>query len=162
MSGRGRNDASCTADQCRVRFRCVLQNCAFLTLQKAYNNIAASLDLSGFTVTVQIGDGTYTGGLVVSQPWDRRWRGHVPGQQRDPCKCVLISTSSPSGLNAFGTNWLTSGYVDHQDLKATTHGGELHCALCGRTRSPRQHKLWRLFCGPCRSQRVRRQLECGW
>ena len=38
---------------------------AFLTLQKAWNAIL-TLDLNGFTVTVQIGDGTYTAGVSMT------------------------------------------------------------------------------------------------
>ena len=36
---------------------------AFLTLQRAWNVIRDTLDLAGFTVTVQIADGTYTAGF---------------------------------------------------------------------------------------------------
>jgi hypothetical protein len=38
---------------------------AFLTLQKAWDTIL-TLDLHGFTVTIQIGTGTFTGGVVAS------------------------------------------------------------------------------------------------
>lgn len=39
---------------------------AWLTLQKAWSVIQQTLDLNGFTVTVQIGDGTYPGALIAS------------------------------------------------------------------------------------------------
>lgn len=43
---------------------------AFLTLQKAYDTIAAKLDLAGFTATIQVGAvATFTAGIAISQPW---------------------------------------------------------------------------------------------
>ena len=40
---------------------------AFLTLQKAADVIKNTLDLSGFTVTVQVADGTYTAGVTLPE-----------------------------------------------------------------------------------------------
>lgn len=43
---------------------------AFLTLQKAYDTIAAKLDLAGFTATVQVGAvATFTSGIAIAKPW---------------------------------------------------------------------------------------------
>ena len=38
---------------------------AFLTIQKAVDVAAYSLDCSGYAITVQVGDGTYTGSVVM-------------------------------------------------------------------------------------------------
>lgn len=65
---------------------------AWLTLQKAYNVIAGTLDLGGFTVTVQVRDGTYTGNLSVSQPWTGGGAVTFQGNSSTPANC-LISTS---------------------------------------------------------------------
>lgn len=40
---------------------------AFLTVTKAYNTILG-LDLNGYTVTIQLGTGTFTAGLIVTSP----------------------------------------------------------------------------------------------
>src|ERR1019366_1497903 len=41
---------------------------AFLTIQKAVT-IVQGLDLNGFTVTIQVADGTYTGGVSANVPF---------------------------------------------------------------------------------------------
>lgn len=66
---------------------------AFLTLQKAYDTITQNLDLGGQTVTVQIGDGTYTGQLAVAQPWTGGGSVIFQGNSSTPAN-VLISTVS--------------------------------------------------------------------
>lgn len=42
---------------------------AFATIQQAYNVITSSLDLSGQTVQITCANQTYTGGILLSQPW---------------------------------------------------------------------------------------------
>lgn len=42
---------------------------AFLTMQKAIDTVANTLDLGGYNVTIQVAAGTYTGVIVVSCPW---------------------------------------------------------------------------------------------
>jgi hypothetical protein len=42
---------------------------AFLTIQRAYNVIAGTLDLGGNNVTINVAAGTYAGGLGITQPW---------------------------------------------------------------------------------------------
>jgi hypothetical protein len=41
---------------------------AWLTLNKAWDFICANIDLAGYTVTVQLADGTYTNGLSLNKP----------------------------------------------------------------------------------------------
>jgi len=41
---------------------------AFLTIQKAVN-VVALLDIATYDVTIQLADGTYTGNVVVNNPW---------------------------------------------------------------------------------------------
>jgi len=69
---------------------------AFLTIQRAFNVIAGTLDLGGFNVTIQIGDGTYAGGLSVSQPWTGGGNITVRGNNSTPDNVVVQSTVSIS------------------------------------------------------------------
>lgn len=91
---------------------------AFLTIQKAYNVIAGTLDLGGNTVTIQIVDGTYTAGLTISQPWTGGGSVVVLGNTTTPANVLLSftgsgitnSTSLPGVLTVKGMKFtLTSG-----------------------------------------------------
>jgi hypothetical protein len=68
---------------------------AFLTIQKAIDTVAA-LDLNGFAVTVQVGDGTYSAGALVAQPF---LAGPVTlqGNTTTPASCTIASSG---GLGA--------------------------------------------------------------
>ncbi|QPC91461.1 hypothetical protein [Mesorhizobium sp. INR15] len=41
---------------------------AFLTIQKAINTVTDTLDLGGFSVTIQVGAGTYASGVLMTRP----------------------------------------------------------------------------------------------
>ena len=41
---------------------------AFLTIQKAVDVVTDTLDLAGFAVTIQVGNGTYTGAVTMARP----------------------------------------------------------------------------------------------
>ncbi len=85
---------------------------AWLTWQKAWDHIALNLDLAGYTVTVEIADGTYTtgmfcgGGMVgVKGPENIIFKGNTVSPQN-----VILTTSSGtasvyigSGSNATAT-----------------------------------------------------------
>lgn len=71
---------------------------AFLTIQKAINTIAA-LDFSGYTITIQIGDGTYTNAAMVGINVGQKAAGNlvIRGNSSTPSN-VLISTTSASAI----------------------------------------------------------------
>jgi hypothetical protein len=73
---------------------------AFLTIQKAWN-VVLTLDLAGFTVTIQLADGAYTAGLSISAP---ALGGTVilNGNSSTPTN-VVISTANCVALNEPGT-----------------------------------------------------------
>ena len=91
---------------------------AFLTIQKAINT-AVTLDLYGFTVTVQIADGTYTGGVDILVPW---LGGNVTiqGNSGTPSNVVI----SPTSDDCFLIQTIFTGTLTIKDMKLqTTTGG---------------------------------------
>jgi hypothetical protein len=66
---------------------------AFLTLQKAFDVVGA-LDLATFQVTIQIGDGTYTGAVAVDKPWVGGALVLVQGNTGTPANVLLSVTSN--------------------------------------------------------------------
>lgn len=66
---------------------------AFLTLQKAIDVVAA-LDISTYTVTIQVGSGTYTSGITVTGPWVGSGSVQLTGDTTTPSNVVISVTSS--------------------------------------------------------------------
>lgn len=102
---------------------------AFLTIQKAYDVIAATLDLGGYTVTVQIGDGTYTAGLIVAGPWTGGGAVTFQGNSGTPANVLLNLTS----LNGVLNNATLPGILTIKDMKiqTTTSGAAIRHAGAG-------------------------------
>jgi hypothetical protein len=69
---------------------------AFLTVQKAVNIIAATLDLGGSAVTVQIADGTYTGAVSLKEVVGYSAPGClvIQGNNSTPANVVISTTSA--------------------------------------------------------------------
>lgn len=89
---------------------------AFLTIQKAYNT-ALTLDLSGYAVTIQIADGTYTSGLSITSPLVGGTLT-VIGNVTTPDN-VLISTSGTSiNVSGAGPN------INISSLKVASSGSD--------------------------------------
>lgn len=89
---------------------------AFLTLQKAYDVICANLDLAGFAVTVQIGNGTYTGQLNANQPWTGGGSVTFQGNNTTPANVVISTTS----LDAIRVTTPLPGMLNILDMKLQT------------------------------------------
>lgn len=66
---------------------------AFLTIQKAIDTVADTIDLASFDVTIQVADGTYTGNIVVYGPWTGRGNVTLHGNVTTPANCILAPTS---------------------------------------------------------------------
>lgn len=88
---------------------------AFLTLQKAINT-CLSIDLRGFSVTISVADGTYTGGVNVP----RRFVGgnvSLQGNTTTPANCI-ISTTGADCISGDGAKLDVGGFK----LTTTTSG----------------------------------------
>ena len=102
---------------------------AFKTIQKAYDVIASKLDLAGYTVTIQIADGTYaptsgTNALLISKPWTGGGSIVVQGNSSTPANVVLSTTSA----NVVLVTAPLPGILTLKDFKlqtATSGGGIL-------------------------------------
>ena len=80
---------------------------AFLTIQKAYDVLANTYDLAGFTATIQLANGTYNSGLITAKG--------VVGSN-GPSSVVIQGSSSPGNVivstastDAFGIGEVISG-----------------------------------------------------
>ncbi|MER9170905.1 hypothetical protein NKI12_26840 [Mesorhizobium australicum] len=94
---------------------------AFQTMQKAMDVIAGTLDLAGFTVTVQIGDGTYTTPLVIkscvgmASPASLLFQGNTTTPSN-----VVLSTTSATAVTASGPTAFAS--ISCFKIQTTTSG----------------------------------------
>jgi len=88
---------------------------AFLTPQAAYNTIAATLDLGGQTVTVQLRDGTY-GGVDINQPWTGGGKVIFRGNNSTPSNVKIAATSD----HCFDISSPLPGVLQILDLKMST------------------------------------------
>ena len=93
---------------------------AFLTIQKAIDVVAA-LDIAVYTVTIQVGSGTYTGTVVVSGPWIGTGTVILQGDNSTPPN-VVISTTSNHAVSVGGQGRLS---ILGFKLQTTTGGAGL-------------------------------------
>jgi len=91
---------------------------AFLTIQKAVDAILL-LDTNGYTITVQVADGTYTGGVYLTKPWTGGGNVTIQGNSINP-QNVIVSTTSSDAFRADATSGIFS--VKNMELRTTTSG----------------------------------------
>ena len=98
----------------------------FATIQKAWDTIRDNLDLNGFSVTIQLADGTYTAGLnAVGMPpgWIDGNRISLVGNLTTPANVIISVASGDAisiGNSAFSSIGLT---VDGIELRAAASNG---------------------------------------
>ncbi|WP_421912722.1 hypothetical protein [Mesorhizobium sp.] len=93
---------------------------AFQTIQKAFDTIK-TLDLGGFSVTIQVGAGTYTGSISVSSPF---LGGSVTllGDTTTPANCTISHSSYGAfAVSGYGT-WLNLAGFKIQNSAASALG----------------------------------------
>jgi hypothetical protein len=93
---------------------------AFLTLQKASDVIERTLDLAGQAVTVQVGDGTYTAGVILPN-WTGGGSVTFLGNAATPANVLVSATSENCFFGATPRVWHVNGFK----TKTTTSGGHL-------------------------------------
>lgn len=91
---------------------------AFATLQKAYDTIVALLDTAGYTVTVQVADGTYAAGVSMSASWTGGGPIVFQGNSATPTNVVIDATSS-----AFSATCLLPADVTIKDMRLKSSAG---------------------------------------
>lgn len=100
---------------------------AFLTIDKG-RQAAYALDLNGFTVTVQIGDGTYTAGVTCTgmpPGWNSTSPITFQGNTGTPANVIVSTTSATCFTAQDGASILVTGV----ELRTTTAGD---CLLATR------------------------------
>lgn len=92
----------------------------FLTSQKAIDLIIKTLDLAGFTVTIQLADGTYTGSSAFNFSWTGGGAIVIQGNSSTPGNVIIGTTSA----NCFSNNGVLPGILTVKDmeLRTTTSG----------------------------------------
>jgi hypothetical protein len=90
---------------------------AFLTIQKAIDTVAA-LDLSTHNVTIQVADGAYGGGAVISGAWLGSGNVILQGNATTPANCII---SRASGNCVLVTNYGRLSVLGFK-VQATTSG----------------------------------------
>ena len=90
---------------------------AFKTIQKAIDTVAG-LDLSIYNVTIQVGAGTYTGGVIVNGPWIGAGTVTLVGDVTTPSNVVISTTSADAIKLQNGARLAIGGFK----LQTTTSG----------------------------------------
>lgn len=99
---------------------------AFLTLQKAIDTVAA-LDIQTFNVTIQVADGTYTAGVLVSGPWVGSGTVTLTGNTGTPANCVISAAGATCIRVQTGGRLTVSGFkLTGAIAQAVTSNGALY------------------------------------
>ena len=89
----------------------------WLTIQHAINYISTTIDLAGYSATINVADGTYTTPVVLSQPFVGGTVSLI-GDVTTPASCIISTTSNHCIYLASGTQLSISGFK----LQTTTSG----------------------------------------
>ena len=98
----------------------------WLTIQHAINYLQTNVDLAGLTATINVADGTYTGGASVIAPFTGGGLVQLVGNVTTPGNCIISTTSAP-GILVENSALTVSGFK----LQTTTSGNCLQAGLGG-------------------------------
>jgi hypothetical protein len=101
---------------------------AYLTIQKAINVVYGTLDLGGFAVTIDVGNGTYTGAVSVTSPQVGAGTITIFGDTTTPSNVVISVTSNTAvRVTGFGSVLNLSGVK----IVTTTSGSGIYVSSGG-------------------------------
>ena len=101
----------------------------WLTIQHAINFLLTSIDLAGYSATISVADGTYTGGVVVNYPFTGAGSVTLQGNITTPANCTISTTAADCIALKNGANLNVLGFT----LKTNTSGNGISCidmAIC--------------------------------
>lgn len=99
----------------------------FLTRQKAFD-VICTLDLGGFTATVQIADGTYAGVLAVNKAWVG---GNVVFQGNSGTPANVLISVTAANANYVSVPFAGSLTIKDMKLQTTTSGAGIRSDAAG-------------------------------
>lgn len=99
---------------------------AFLTMQKAVDTVANSVDFAGNAVTIQLADGTYPAGFVLAAPQIGPGSFTIQGNAGAPGNVIVSSTGTGCATVIGG-----SVIIKDMELRTTTAGDCLVSAQHG-------------------------------
>lgn len=97
---------------------------AFLTIQKCVDTIAQKLDVSAFTVTCQVADGTYAGAVELKNVVGFGGAGTliIQGNSGTPANVIINPVSPTTGAAFFATGLSVTWDIKDLECRATTAG----------------------------------------
>jgi hypothetical protein len=98
----------------------------WLTIQHAINVIANTIDLAGFTATINVGNGTYTGGVLINSPFTGGGSVLLNGNTGSPSSCI-ISTTSADAIAVTNATLHVQGFT----VQTTTAGNGIKAGVNG-------------------------------
>lgn len=115
---------------------------AFLTIQKAIDVVAA-LDISTFSVTISVADGTYTGATLVSGPWIGSGSVTVVGNTTTPANVVINPASGGCFTVTGGGFLIVSGMeLRGQFALVSQRGSRIYVTTSLRFGASTNYQVW--------------------
>ncbi len=99
----------------------------WLTIQHAINYLMSSIDLAGYTATISVAAGTYTGGVSVGAAFTGGGTVQLSGDTTTPSNVIISTTSADAIYVGNGGELSVRGFK----LQTATSGGGIHAGPNG-------------------------------